>query len=307
LREGDSGRIQAGLPIYRVSSWLLGNRLVSVPFATVCNPLVTTAGEWGVLAPELEKERGRTGSKKLVICAVANATQLPPSFESKSLFRHHTLPLDLGFEALCLRFDKHSVRQKAKKARTAGVVICERSDKGGTAISHSLLARTRRRLSLPPMPFRFFEAMQSKLRAEHIRIFLAYQNAKPIACHFILIFKDQWISEYSANADGAISGVNQLLYLETIRQACAEGARMFSFGRTSLQNEGLLSYKRRWGTIEEKLTDYTLRRGPGGVQARDDGSPPQDSRMYRLCKKVIAKAPLPVCQMIGNFCYRHLG
>src|ERR1700691_2956737 len=31
LREGEAGRILAGLPIYSVSSWLLGNRLVSIP------------------------------------------------------------------------------------------------------------------------------------------------------------------------------------------------------------------------------------------------------------------------------------
>jgi hypothetical protein len=308
LKETDSDRIQAGLPVYKVSSWLLGGRLVSVPFATVCDPLVTTPREWNVLAPELERELSRTRCKKLEIRAVLSAGQLPSSFGNKSLFRHHALPLDGDFAALCRRFDKQSVRQKAEKARRAGVIVKEQNDKEGMAVSHSLLAITRRRLRLPPMPFRFFEAMQDNLSSEHMRIFLAYQDAKPIACHILLIFKNQWISEYSGNADGVLSGVNQLLYLETIRRACADGAQRFSFGRTSLGNEGLLSYKRRWGTIEENLTDYTLRRHRGNeIPAGDHGSPSEDSRLYKLCQLVIAKAPLPVCQRIGNFCYRHLG
>jgi hypothetical protein len=141
-----------------------------------------------------------------------------------------------------------------------------------------------------------------------LRIFLAYQKSKPVACHIILIFKELWISEYSGNADGAISGANQLLYLETIRQACAAGAQKFSFGRTSIRNEGLLSYKRRWGTIEENLTDYTLL--PDGRQeprAADHGAPAEDSGLYALCQRVIARAPMPVCKLIGDFCYRHLG
>jgi hypothetical protein len=308
LRKGGSGQIQAGLPVYKVSSWLLGSRLVSVPFATVCNPLVATLAEWDALAPELEIERSRTKSKKLEIRAVLNAGTMPPSFGSKSLFRHHALPLDRDFDDLCLRFDKQSVRQKAEKARRAGVIIVERSDEWGMVASHLMLAATRRRLSLPPMPYRFFGALQKNLRAEHLKIFLAYQNAKPIACHIVLIFKDQWISEYSANADGAISGVNQLLYLETIRQACAQGARKFSYGRTSINSEGLLASKRRWGTIEEKLTDYVLPQDHGNeTQLPQAESPPEDSRLYTLCKQVIAKAPLPVCKMIGDFCYRHLG
>lgn len=308
LRERGSGGIQGGLPIYRVSSWLLGSRLVSVPFATVCDPLVSKSEEWDVLAPELETERARTRSNKLEIRGVLSAGPLPPSFGSTSLFRHHALPHDGDFNALCSRFDKNSVCQKAEKARRAGVTIEERRDKEGMVVSHSLLAATRRRLSLPPMPYRFFKAMQRNLSPEHMRIFLAYDNAKPIACHIVLIFKDQWISEYSGNADGSISGVNQLLYLETIRQACAEGARKFSFGRTSIHNGGLLSYKRRWGTIEEKLTNYTLRWDHGHeTQARDEVSHLENSGMYALCKQVIAKVPLPVCKMIGNFCYRHLG
>jgi len=308
LRMEDSGAIQAGLPVYRVNSWLLGSRLVSIPFATVCDPLVGGPAEWYSLAAELENERSTTRSKKFVLRAALTAGQVPPPFVGSSQFKHHGLQLDPDFDALCRRFDKQSVRQKAEKARKAGVAVEEHSDAAGMAVSNELLASTRRRLSLPPMPARFFESIQRNLRPEHLRIFLAYQKSQPIACHIILIFKDLWISEYSGNADGAISGVNQLLYLETIRQACAAGAQKFSFGRTSIRNEGLLSYKRRWGTIEENLTDYTLLpNGRQEPQAADNGSPSEDSGLYALCQRVIAKAPMPVCKMIGNFCYRHLG
>jgi hypothetical protein len=308
LREIRTGGIQCGLPVYRVSSWLLGSRLVSIPFATVCDPLVTTLAQWEALAPELENERIRTKSKKLEIRAVLSAGELPASFTRKSLFRHHTLLLDKDFDTLYQHFDKRSVRQKSKKARKAGVIIEERSDKAGMLVSHSLLAMTRRRLSLPPMPRRYFEAMQSKLSVGNLKIFLAYQNGMPLGCHVVLIFRDQWISEYSANADGAVSGLNQLLYLETLRQACMEGATKFSFGRTSNKSDGLLSYKRRWGTTEEELTDYTLRLDHGNeIQPGDDETQFEDSWLYSLCKRIVAKAPLPLCKMIGDFCYRHLG
>jgi hypothetical protein len=308
LREAQSGRIRAGLPIYRVSSWLLGSRLVSVPFATICDPLVTSPEEWSVLVPELEAERRRTGSNKLVIHAALSGGPVPEAFAGESNFRHHALALDSDFDALSRSFDKSSVRQKAEKARRSGIVVEERSDIGAMMISDSLLAMTRRRLSLPPMPTRFFTSIQRNLRPEHLKIFLAYENRKPIACHVMLIFRDTWISEYSANADGAMSGVNQLLYLETIRRACAAGARKFSFGRTSETNEGLLAYKRRWGTVEEKLTNYTLREHPGkGEPIKGGGSSREASRMYVFCKRVIAKAPAPVCRMIGDLCYRHLG
>jgi CelD/BcsL family acetyltransferase involved in cellulose biosynthesis len=308
LREEGSGGIVAGLPVFQVKSWLLGSRLVSVPFATVCDPLVSSLAQWNLLAPELENERRRTHSKRFVIRAALRAEQVPENFSRNAHFRHHLLPLDSDFDALCRRFDKNSVRQKAEKARRAGIVIEERSNESGMAISDSLLAITRRRLSLPPMPARFFAAIQRNLRPEHLRIFLAHHEGKPVACHVVLIFNDTWISEYSGNADGTINGVNQLLYLETIRQACAAGAKFFSFGRTADSNEGLLSYKRRWGTLEEPLTDYSLGERLE-VEPSDTGEAgaPQKSRMYLLCQRAIAKAPALVCRMIGDFCYRHLG
>jgi len=308
LRDGDSEQIRGGLPIYQVRSWLLGNRLVSVPFASVCDPLIFAEEDWELLAPEFKSERARTNSKNLVVRAVLSDDTVPLSFHSESNFRHHTLLLHEDFDTLCTRFDKQSVRQKAEKARKAGVTVEERSDEGGMTVCHSLLAATRRRLALPPMPLRFFEALLENLCPRNLKIFLAYQKSKPIACHLILNFKDQWISEYSGNADGVISGANQILYLETIRQACAHGARKFSFGRTSTHSQGLLSYKRRWGTTEEHLTDYTLRSRRDSERLTGvDISSPEDSRLYRLCKLAIAKAPMPICKVIGNFCYRHLG
>lgn len=307
LRDG-GGQIVGGLPIYRVGSWLLGSRLVSIPFATVCDPLLTGFDDWKVVLPELEGEQQRTRSKRLEIRAVAGYDPLPATFSSRSHFRHHTLSLDADFERIRRRFDKSSVRQKADKARRAGITVEEHSDKHGMDICHSLLASTRRRLSLPPMPYRFFESMRAHLCPEFLRIFLAYQNGAPIACHIVLTFKDRWISEYSGNADGALSGTNQLLYLETIRHACEAGAGHFSYGRTSINNTGLLSYKRRWGTVEDKLTDYTLRRpNQNGIPAAEQASPAEDSPIYTLCKQMISKAPLPVCKVIGDFCYRHLG
>ena len=77
-----------------------------------------------------------------------------------------------------------------------------------------------------------------------------------------------------------------------------------------MHNEGLLSYKRRWSTIEEKLTDYTSRRiAEPPKRRRSAKTPPalEDSRLYRLCRQVIARVPMPVYKMVGDFCYRHLG
>lgn len=62
LRDAD-GQIRAGLPIYQVKSWLLKNRTVSVPFATMCDPLVSTREEFDLLWPAIEEAAGRNNSQ----------------------------------------------------------------------------------------------------------------------------------------------------------------------------------------------------------------------------------------------------
>ena len=41
--------VRAALPIYAVESGLMGRRLVSIPFATLCDPLVTDPADMEIL------------------------------------------------------------------------------------------------------------------------------------------------------------------------------------------------------------------------------------------------------------------
>ena len=50
LKDGADGSIRAGLPVYTVKSWLLGRRVISVPFASFCDPLVSSAAEFDLAA-----------------------------------------------------------------------------------------------------------------------------------------------------------------------------------------------------------------------------------------------------------------
>jgi hypothetical protein len=139
-----------------------------------------------------------------------------------------------------------------------------------------------------------------------MKIFLALHEGRPIGCHLVLISPNLWISEYSGNTDDAVRGSNQLLYWETIKAAHKAGAKVFSFGRTSAANHGLLAYKRRWGTIEEDVVQFGASFGAQSghlVGRRNDSF----SMGYRVAKVATRLVPKSMLQRIGNFCYRHLG
>ncbi len=308
MRDGETGRIQAGLPVYTVKSWLLGSRISSLPFSSFCDPLVLSTGQFEEFLPELDALRRRTRSKMVEVRSTRTAEFLNKcSLERSSSYKHHYLYLSEDLDAVFRTFSKSSVRQKIQQAARAGVVVEERDDEASLKLCHSILADTRSRRSLPVMPYSFFRAMREYLGGEHLKVFLAYQAGKPVAFHLILRFRDLWISEYSGNTDEAQNGVNQLLYWETMKAAHADGARTFSFGRTSSTNEGLLSYKRRWAPVEEDLAEFSLYADAKSGAKENAKSPRETSLPYRLTRLLLSKAPGPLSHAIGNYCYRHLG
>ncbi len=305
LRERADGPIVAGLPVYTVRSWLLGNHVSSVPYATFCDPLIETAEQLERLLRELEPMRRRDRNRFVEIRSTKMSGLLARSgLCGRANYKHHYLRLDRAPDALFASFSKSSIRQKATKATREGVSVEEREGEDALRTCHAILSDTRARLSLPILPYRFFKAMERHLAPRHMKLLFAVHDGKPVACHLILVFKDTWISEHSGSVDAADSGVNQLLYWETIKRAVEDGASIFSFGRTSVTNEGLLSYKRRWNAVEEDLVDFSLQ--PDGCNA-DSLTAREHSAAYKLVRSMLARAPRPLYKAIGAYCYRHLG
>ena len=304
LADPATRRITSGLPVYTVRSWLLGNRLVSVPFASFCDPLISSARDFELLLPLLLEARQQGGARRLEIRTRRTASMVAHgSLARGAIYKHHILDIDRNPDDLLRTFKKTAVRQMITRARDAGTAIVEATQIDHLWICHEILSKTRRRLALPPMPFTFFEAMHSCLLPQKMRIFLAYHNGRPVACLLILISGRTWIAEHAGDTDEAPAGVNQLLYWEAIRCGQLSGAEAFSFGRTATSNQGLLTYKRRWGTVEEELISFEC--PPPQRSTSRPGR--EESAAYRTVRSVIRKAPMSLCEIAGRFCYRHLG
>jgi len=306
LRDG-GGQIQAGLPLYTVKSWLLKDRTVSVPFATMCDPLISTKEEFNLLWPAIEEASGKHRSQRIEIRTRRTSTDcIPTLLTASARYKHHYLPLDKNTDALFRSFSQSCVRRRVEKARRAGVVVEERQDEQSLRVLHAMLVATRRRRSLPPMPFAFFQEIYRCLSPDHVSLYLAVHEGKPVGGLMALKFKDMWTMEYNGDAGDAAPGANQLLCWEAIQRAKSSGAAFYSFGRTSLDNPSLLDYKSRWATVEEDLTDFTSL--PGSTAAQGDESPKAVSlALYGTATRLLRYAPAAVQKAFGDFCYRHLG
>jgi hypothetical protein len=303
LRSSTDGRLHGGLPLYTVRSWLLGNRLVSVPFASFCDPLVPN----GELLRRLKNEAWRFAEEQRIpsleirlfrAAALAEEEGLAPTLYS----RHHFTRLSKPVEEIWDSFSKTSVRQRIEYAKNAGVQISKANGDDDTAIFSQMLADNRRRLGLPYIPYRFFEALRRNLGPEILFCWIARdRRGKPLSGLLGWRLGDKFAVEYSGDYyEARAIGANQLLYWHVMQAVREVGCVSFSFGRTGLDNPGLLNYKRRWGTVEEELKLIMLPK----TQANDIKN---ESPLYRLAKQLIVKSPPGIHRLIGEFCYRHLG
>ncbi len=303
LRSSRDGGLIGGLPLYTVKSWLLGNRLVSIPFASFCDPLVPDSALLARLTDEAWRFAGTRKLASLEIRlfragALAERGGLAPALYS---WHHHT-DLRRPVEEIWKSFSKTSVRQPVVRAEKAGIQVSSGLEDDALIVMTSMLSDTRRRRSLPYLPHRFIRALKRNLGSEIMSCWIARdRNREPLAGLIGWRLGDRFAVEYAGDfIEARAVGASQLLYWRVMQAARAAGCVSFSFGRTSLDNEGLRRYKIHWGTVEEGLTMILL---PDGLARNLDKEP----RSFRLAKGLIAHSPQALYKLIGEFCYRHLG
>lgn len=300
LRNAGSGEILGGLPICQVRSWILGTRRVSIPYASIGDPLVSNAGDLNRLLSGLTAKHGANGVEVRTWRTPASYFTDAPVVD-RAL--HHVVDLAPGPEDIYRRLSRTAVRRMISKGTKAGIQVVEARGSSEWTEFHRLLTASRRALGLPAMPLTFFEAIRQCLPESRRLLLLAIKDGRPIGGALGLKSSGVFILEYSGEETlGSGSGAGQMVYWESLRRACIEGCRWFSFGRTSIDNSGLAAYKRHWATVEEELLSF----GPGMTQTSRKAVA-GSSKTRRLIGAVSRYAPHPVYRLLSNFCYRHWG
>ncbi len=301
LVDSKTNTIEAGLPIYEVRSWLTGNRLVSIPFATLSDPLA-------VNEIQLQKLLGTIESHAM---AKKNHPLILRLFQTKDLFANrkanlsemyltHEMALQPNPETVQKTFSRN-VRRIINTFDNGPLTIKQASpdDLGSIGIFFDLYTKTRKRLGLPAQPFSMFRALFRLFAPEgHISLLTALHKEKPVGGLIVLKFKDRVSSEFLAS-DYALRDLNidHFLYWNAIRSACQEGYAKYDFGRTAVSNSPLAEFKRRWGTREILLPEYSS----------PQNTPKEDTSSYKMIRTICTKVPTPLFQTFSRFCYRHLG
>ena len=196
----DGGEIVAALPLFAVRSWLTGNRLVSVPFATFSDPLLSTPEDMGILLDAVLNLSNNIGAKYVEIRITALDSEIADSrFDVSSQYKWTYLPLDCEPNELKKRFSRASIRKPLNQAIRRNLQLRIAEKKSELLTFYKLYIMLRKRLGLPPQPFLYFESLWDEFFHQgNLTLLLALYQDNIIAGHLLFKYKSRVSGEFAA-------------------------------------------------------------------------------------------------------------
>ena len=259
LMLNDRGEPQAGLPFCKISD-MLGKRIVTLPFSDYCDPLASDEQSWRLLIDRL-----------LPDCCPINLrclhNSLPLADERFTIAKQatwHRLDLRPELEALWNAMHDSTHRAIRKSERAGLTVRVAESEQELRSFFEMHLKVRKYKYGLLAQPYSFFQNIwQRFVDAHHGFLLLAIHEDKIVAGDFFLDWKDTLYYKFNASLpDDLPYRPNDLLIWEGIQRGKERGFSYLDFGLSDIDQEGLVRYKRKFGT-EERTISF-LRYSPNG-------------------------------------------
>jgi hypothetical protein len=290
------GQISAGLPMMEVGALFSHHRWVSIPFSDHCAPLYSDPAWLRKFGEALTLEAQKSETPKIEL-----RCELPAEFELQSPAEYvlHTIELNSALEEVKKRIHRSHLGS-IRTAQARGIQIKFGRTLEDVRTFYSLHLQSRRRQGVPIQPYHYFEALRKRLIAQGLGfVLLAYENEQCLAGAVFLHWNHTLTYKYAASRPDPLHLCpNHLLFWTAIQWGCNNGLTSLDLGRTSIENEGLRSFKSRWGAEETPLRYTSLPR---------ESNQASNPVLLKLMNTVIQKSPPWVCRLSGELLYKYVG
>ncbi len=294
--------LENGLVLSSVSSWITGRRLVSLPFSDHCEPLAKDATDEAVFAAELRETLRRDKLRYVELRPKQLRAGPPESSRPTHSYCFHEVDLRPDLSMLFANLHKSSTQRKIRRAEREGLIYKSGRSEELLGAFWDLFLMTRRRRLVPPQPRMWFRNLIDCF-GEALQIRVAFKTRQPVAAILTLRHKDTLVYKYGCSDERFHSlGGTQLLFWRSIEEAKRDGLIAFDLGRTDWDNQGLITFKDRWGAARSTLTYFRLSDASPSAAAARTGS----GWAGRIAKHVVPHLPDRVLAMVGSALYRHI-
>jgi hypothetical protein len=287
-----------GLVLCQVTSWITGNRMVSLPFSDHCEPLLRDPRDLPEFTAWLRAECDARRWKYIEIRPLSRVHEGNGGLYSSASYCLHELDLRPGLDHLFRSLNRDSMQRRIKRAgREKLSYSVGRSEELANEF-YLLIVRTRRRHQLLPQPRAWFTNLLECM-GDKAQIRVAAMNGRPIAAMLTLTHGATVTYKYGCSDERVHNlGAMPFLFWRLIEESRASGAEKIDFGRSDMDQTSLIAFKDKLGTTKRLLEYYRY---------------PQRSRPGRFAwgehasRQVLAMLPDSISSAAGKLVYRHIG
>jgi hypothetical protein len=293
-----------GIVFCLVRSWITGSRMVSLPFADHCDPLLNENGEGLQLdSPEVSEwmrvecntqHQQYIELRPLSSDGRANGLMIPGQS-----FWFHTLDLTPPLAKIFTGLHKDSMQRRIRHAEKEQVSYEAGSSDQLVDDFYRLLVITRRRHRLLPQPRAWFRNLIA-CTGENVRIRVARKEHVPVAAMLTLHHRNTVVYKYGCSDERFHHlAAMPFLYWKLIEEAKGSASELLDLGRTDLDNESLAVFKDRLGAVRRPLSYFRYPSGAVAQGVKPSGHP--------AVRRLFAALPDVVMPWAGRLLYRHMG
>jgi hypothetical protein len=295
-QEGES--IVGIMPLMEIRSMVMGRRAVSLPFSDICQPLLKDNEASRILLRFLSEEIYNRRWKYIEIRGPIDGEKL---YEGER-YKRHVLQLHKDKEKLFETFHLTRTRQSIKKFYRIGGCVERRSDPESIRIFMNMNYLTRQKHGIPPQPDSFFRTVQKELISKQMGfVSIAVLHGENLAASVFLHFKNILSYKFSASDEDKLRfHPNHGILWDAIQQGIDLGCTTLDFGRSDMDREGLITFKRSWGTVESGLQYMNL-------AAKPPHNLLDNNKIVGRLRPYLEHAPIGLLKIIGKVLYRHIG
>ncbi|HLI79727.1 MAG TPA: GNAT family N-acetyltransferase [Candidatus Binataceae bacterium] len=287
-RDGD---LRAAAVLARMRG-MRSTRLVALPFSDCAQPLA------------IDEESCADFMRTLVASNPAASIEIrgvagPAPWQNVDCFGHWTLDLKRPYSDIAAGFSR-TVKGGIKRGLKDNLQIDRGSSMDYIARFFELQLETRRRLGVPPQPFKFFATVHEKFsRGSDCEVWFARFDGRDHAGLVLLRSGDQLCYKWGARVENGHPGANHLLVARML-EAYAGEAHSIDFGRCDMRNQGLVRSKSEIGCVSRPLPYAFFPKVPRNISSEVLSGP------ARLVSVIWKRLPLQVTRVLGEAFYRYM-
>jgi CelD/BcsL family acetyltransferase involved in cellulose biosynthesis len=292
-------RLSDGIGFCEVDSWITGSRLVSLPFADHSEPLLEKIGDHSEFTEWMRSGCRKRNWKYIELRPLSWEMRSASVLAASESFWFHILDLAPSIEQIFRGLHKNCLQRRIQRAERQHLSYEKGCSDGLVNDFYRLLVITRRRHELLPQPRAWFRNLLDCM-SPNVEIRLARNDGIPIAAMLTLHHRGTVVYKYGcSNQRFHHLGATPWLFWKLIEESKDAGFEQIDFGRTDLDNDGLIAFKDRFGTTRRQITYL---RYPQSSKERSVAA-----KYLPSMRPLFSVLPTALSTLAGSLLYRHIG